>query len=97
MTGSSDVPPDRPVKVTVVPVEPGFAEIMSGGKCVGVAMADFWMVWKVRLFPRPGLRSGDAVPPYELGSLRAVRADVKGRVAGEGPWWSETAAREMER
>ncbi len=76
--------PDRPVKVTVVPVDPGFAEIMSGGKVVGVAMADFYWVWTVRLFPRPGERQSDAVRPYELGSLRAVRADVKGREK----WWA---------
>lgn len=74
--------------VTVAPVEPGFAEIKAGGKVVGVAVADFYMVWTVRLFTGPGLRNTDAVPAYELGSLRAVRADVKRREK----WWAETAA-----
>ena len=75
---------ERRPKVTVVPVEPGFAEIMSGGKCVGVAMATYWD-WEVRLFAGPSLRNTDAVPPYTLGSLRAVREDVKGRER----WWQE--------
>ena len=77
--------PDRPV--TVVPVEPGFAEIMSGRKVVGIAMADFYNRWHVRLFTEPSERATDAVP-FMLGSLREVRADVKGREK----WWSETAA-----
>ena len=79
--------PDRP-RITVVPVEPGFAEIMAGKDVVGVAMADFWQVWTVRLFRAPSARGTDAVRPFTLGSLRAVRADVKAR----DQWWSETAA-----
>lgn len=76
-------------RITVVPVEPGFAEIKADGKhVVGVAVQNYWGDWEVRLFPRPSHRSVVAVPPFTLPSLRAVRADVKGR----DQWWSGTAA-----
>jgi hypothetical protein len=84
--------PGRPPRITVVPVEPGFAEIMSGKDVVGVAMADFYWRWTVRLFTAPSQRQTDAVEPFTLMSLRAVRSDVRGRVASDGPWWSDQAA-----
>jgi hypothetical protein len=74
-------------EVTVVSIEPGFAEIMCGGCVVGVADADFWMRWTVRLFTAPGARNTRAVPEYALPRLRDVRADVRRRLAGDGPWW----------
>lgn len=80
--------PDRPKRLTVTPVEPGFAEINADGQCVGVAVADFYMRWTVRLFAGPGQRQANAVEPYVLLSLSAVRDDVRRRVAEGGPWWS---------
>ena len=86
------MPPDRPVRLTVASVEPGFAEIKADGAVVGIAFADFYMRWTVRLFPAPGQRIRDAVEPFRLGSLVLVRAEVRRMLAEEGPWWSETAA-----
>ena len=80
--------PDRPKRLTVAPVEPGFAEIKADGTVVGCAMADYWNDWKVYLFTGPSLRDTYAVEPYVLGSLAAVRADVRKRVESDGPWWS---------
>ena len=69
--------PDRP-RITVVPVEPGFAEIMSGKDVVGVAMADFYWRWTVRLFTAPSQRQTDAVEPFTLSVLVHLEDDRGG-------------------
>lgn len=86
---AGDGVPDRPGRLTVVPVEPGFAEINADGLCVGVAFADFYMRWTVRLFAAPFQRQTNAVEPYIKLSLRAVRADVRERLEREGAWWTD--------
>ena len=85
--------PDRPVKLTVSPVEPGYAEIRADGIHVGYALT-VWDArdeqrgaWEAHLWSVAGVHEAGGVTVKRL-RLHELRAELRRRVADEGAWWS---------
>jgi hypothetical protein len=86
------MPPDRPVKLTVVPVEPGYAKIMSGAFQVGYALT-VWDerdpltgAWEAHLWSVAGCHEADGETVTRL-RLAELRAELRRRLESDGPWW----------
>jgi hypothetical protein len=68
----------------------GAADILVAGKHAGICLAEFWG-WRAYLYPaaqdhRMRLATDcEEVTGRTLGELRAV---LRSRVAGNGPWWT---------
>lgn len=84
--------PDRPIKLTVPPVDPGFAEIKANGVLVGFATADFYRRWTAKLLTQAGNRNSGYADVVIKASLRELRAALRDRLAEKGPWWTTPAA-----
>jgi hypothetical protein len=78
----------RPVLITFPPCDAGTTDIRSGGKRVGIAVAEF-KGWRAYLFPEAADRRIRAGGEEEVaaGSLTELRRVLRERVADEGPWW----------
>lgn len=79
----------KPVLITFPPYDAGTTDIRSGGKRVGIAVAEFGGHWRAYLFAEATdrrIRAGDEeeVTAETLTELRRV---LRERVADEGPWW----------
>lgn len=88
---------DRPVKLTVWPVELGYAEIKADGVQVGYALT-VWDsrdekngAWEAHLWSVAGVHEAEGVVVKRL-RLRELREVLREKLGAEGPWWSETAA-----
>jgi hypothetical protein len=78
----------KPVLITFPPYDAGTTGIRSGGKRVGIAVAEF-KGWRAYLFAEATdrrIRKGgeEEVAAETLTELRRV---LRKRVADEGPWW----------
>lgn len=89
--------PARPVRLTVSPVEPGYAKIRADGIQVGYALT-VWDgrdvqrgAWEAHLWPVAGVHEAGGVTVKRL-RLHELRAELRRRLDEGGPWWSETAA-----
>jgi hypothetical protein len=80
---------DKPVLITFPPYDAGTTDIRSGGKRVGIAVAEF-KGWRAYLVPEATdrrIRKGgeEEVTARTLGELRRV---LRERVELKGPWWT---------
>ncbi len=84
--------PPRPVKLTVVSIDVGMAEVRANGVLAGIATADHWWRWTARLLAVAGQRNGGDAGEVTRDSLRELRAALRERLASEGPWWGTAAS-----
>ena len=80
--------PDRPVRLTVVSTDSGWAVIRAAGLRVGHVRRDYskWTAW---LWSHAEDRSGGyADAPVTRAALGDLRADLRERAELKGPWWT---------
>jgi hypothetical protein len=80
----------KPVLITFPPYDTGTTDIRSGGKRVGIAVAEFGGHWRAYLFAEATgrrIREGGE-EEVTAGSLAELRRVLRERVELKGPWWS---------
>jgi len=87
--GGGGMSDGKPVLITFPPYDAGTTDVRSGGKRVGIAVAEFGGHWRAYLFPEATdrrIRTGGE-EEVTAGSLAELRRVLRKRVADEGPWW----------
>jgi hypothetical protein len=78
----------KPVRLTLPSYDRGTTDVRSGGKRVGIAIAEN-TGWRAYLFAEATSRRIRVGGEEEVtaGSLAELRRVLRKRVADEGPWW----------